>query len=159
MANNAAPVIRQIKILILPLLAAFLIGCTIPLTANPPPAGTQIDQLCIIDNPRLFSQNFRPELKRQIESYGIKTQLWTAYNPAGCRYWLDYTANWRFDFVPNLVYAELNLYEGQTKIAYAIFDDASPSFKRYGYGNASVKLTYLTQALVDKNWKDPNLDQ
>jgi hypothetical protein len=135
-----------------------LTACTVPLTAYPPQTDIKIDLLCIIDNPKLFSHNFRPELTRQIEAYGIKTQLWTAYNPDGCRYWLDYTANWGFNFVPTLVYAELNLYDRQTKIAYAIFDDAAPAWKHYGFGNASVKLTYLTQALFDKNWKDPNRD-
>jgi hypothetical protein len=131
--------------------ALALTGCTVPLTAYPPPAGTQIDQLCIIDNPKVFMKGFQPELKRQIETYGIKTQLWTDYNPEGCRYWLDYTANWRFDFAPNLVYAELNLYDRNTKIAYAIFDDLQPAWKHYGMGSAAVKLTYLTKALFEHN--------
>jgi hypothetical protein len=137
-------------------LLVLLNGCTVPLTVYPPPTNAQITELCIIDNPKVFMKGFRPELKRQIEAYGIKTQLWSGYNPEGCRYWLDYTANWRFDIVPNLVYAELNLYDQQNKIAYAIFDDLQIAWKHYGLGSAAVKLTYLTQALFDKNWKDPN---
>jgi hypothetical protein len=157
MTNNKNTVTRIVRTAC-GLLVVQLTACTVPLTAYPPSADTKIDLLCIIDNPKLFSQNFRPELKRQIEAYGIKTQLWTAYNPEGCRYWLDYTANWGFAFVPTLQYAELNLYDKQTKIAYAIFDDKAPAWRHYGLGNASVKLTYLTRALFDKHWKDPNRD-
>jgi hypothetical protein len=148
---------RLSKINIYLILSFSISGCSLPLTLNPPPANTQITELCIIDNPKVLMNGFYPELKRQIESYGIKTQHWTGYNPDGCRYWLDYTANWRWDLIMYLIYAELKLYDKQTLIGRAIFDNTG--FGPRHYGSADEKLNHLTQALFDKNWKDPNLDQ
>ena len=103
-----------------------------------------ITELCIINNPFVLMDGFLPELKKQIHSHGIKTQTWTAYNPDGCRYWLDYTANWRWDLIIYMIYADLKLYDQQTLIGEATFDNTSGLRQ---YGPADKKLKALTGPL------------
>jgi len=131
-------------------LAISLYGCTVPVRSTPPSPSIHITELCIIENPKVLMDGFLPELKSQITGYGIKTQLWSGYNPDGCRYWLSYTANWRFDLVPNMVYAELKLFDHTTLIGYAEFNDKEFAWAHYGIGRADKKLRYLTEALFAK---------
>lgn len=135
------------KILQFTVLTASLAGCSLPITIQAPPADTKISQLCIINNPKVLMHGFLPELKSQIKSHGISTQLWTAYNPKGCRYWLVYTANWRWDFAMVLVYADLKLYDHQLLIGRTVFDNIHPGINPFYYGPADEKLKALTEPL------------
>lgn len=135
------------RILIL-LTVLFMAGCALPVVIQPPAANIKITELCIVDNPKVLMDGFLPELKAQLKSYGIATQTWTAYNPEGCRYWLEYTANWRWDFAMIMEYAELKLYEHTTLIGYAEFNNRKPClFCSPQYGSAASKLKALTAPL------------
>lgn len=133
------------KLIQLSSLILVLAGCSLPIEIRPPPAATKITELCIINNPKVLMDGFLPELKKQIRNYGISTQTWTAYNPDGCRYWLEYTANWRWDLVMYLIYADLKLYDHQILIGEAVFDNTGFGPRRYGA--ASDKLKALTGPL------------
>ncbi len=137
---NALKQILQLSTLML-----LLASCALPIEIRPPPAGTKITELCIIDNPKVLMDGFLPELKKQIRSHGIKTQTWSSYNPDGCRYWLDYTANWKWDLVMYMIYADLKLYDRQTLIGEATFDNTGIGPRRYG--SADEKLKALTGPL------------
>lgn len=128
------------------ILIFLLTGCSPQVVIRPPPTAMKISELCIINNPKVLMDGFLPELKKQIRGYGIKTQTWTAYNPDGCRYWLDYTANWRWNFTLILSYAELTLYDRTTPIGSALFDSQPPQLVYY-YGSAAKKLKELTGPL------------
>lgn len=125
--------------------AVFLAGCIQPITIHPIPVDTKITQLCIVDNPKVFMSGFLPELKSQLHSYGIATQDWTGYNPEGCRYWLEYTANWRLNLIVSMYYAELKLYDKTALIAGATYDDRGFGF--HHEGSAAGKLKELTWPL------------
>lgn len=92
---------------------------------------------------------FLPELELQLKSYGISTFVYKTYDPDSCRYWLEYTANWHWDIIMYMNYAELNLYEHTTLIGRAVFDNTG--FGPQHYGSASGKLKALTEPLFGNN--------
>ena len=96
-------------------------------------------------------KGFLPELKSQLKSFGITTQTWSGYNPKGCRYWLEYTANWRWDLIMYMIYAELKLYDRTALIGYAEFDNTGIGPRHYS--SASDKLKALTEPLFTNNKK------
>lgn len=133
------------KILQIAALSASLAGCTHPVSIHRPEPYPPITKLCIINNPDVFGDGFLPALKSQLKSYGITTQTWTAYNPDGCRYWLEYTANWRLSLIVTLYYAELKLYDHTILIGGAVYDDTGFGF--HHEGSAEGKLKELTEPL------------
>lgn len=130
------------------ILALSLTGCTHPVTIHRPIPDVKITQICIIKNPDVFGEGFLPALKSQLKSYGISTQTWTAYNPDGCQYWLEYTANWRLNFIVSMYFAELKLYNHTTLIGGAIYDDTGFGF--HHEGGAEGKLKQLTEPLFSQ---------
>jgi len=124
-------------------------GCALPIVINPPPVDVQITQLCIIRNPKVLMKGFLPELEAQIKSHGITTFVYTAYDPERCQYWLDYTANWHWDFLMYMNYAELNLYDHTALIGRAVFDNTGIGPQHYG--SAPDKLKALTVPLFARH--------
>ncbi len=141
--------ITSIRLLNITILSLLLTGCALPIYVKPLPPKTQISRLCIIYNPKVLMDGFLPELKSQIESYGIETAVYQEFNRAECPYWLEYTANWRWDFVMYLIYAEINVYDHWTIIGSAVFDNTQIGPRHYGA--AKDKLKALTQPLFANN--------
>jgi len=140
-------IIKNIKIATVALL---LTGCNPAVFIQPPLSDINVTELCIINNPKVIRSGFLPELRSQIGSYGIKTQLWTSYNPEGCRYWLEYTANWGWGALGSYMnYADIKLYEKKTLIGTATYEsDQSDSMQ---YASADEKLRLLTKGLFAKH--------
>ncbi len=72
-------------------------GCASPVTRiNPIPVTEHISQLCIKENKKVFSDDFLPEVRSQIEERNIKTQLLEPNIP--CEYIMSYDAQWSWDW-------------------------------------------------------------
>ncbi|WP_019867194.1 hypothetical protein [Methylovulum miyakonense] len=74
-----------------------LVACASPVTkVEPVPATETIAQLCIKENPKVFMEDFLPEVRQQIEEHGIKTGLLSP--DSICNYVLSYDAQWSWDW-------------------------------------------------------------
>ena len=101
-----------------------LAGCSISTTVKPV-ANEKISQLCIMENQGVLMDGFLPELKTQVESYGIKAPSYAQALPADCVYHMEYSANWQWDLAMYLSYAELKVYKGNGMIGEAVYDARS----------------------------------
>ncbi|WP_446812047.1 hypothetical protein ACH50O_10960 [Methylomonas sp. 2BW1-5-20] len=75
----------------------FLSACASPVTRiEPVPAAETISHLCIKENEKVFSDDFLPEVRSQIEEHNIRTEL---FKPeVSCDYILSYDAQWSWDW-------------------------------------------------------------
>lgn len=126
-----------------------LSGCSISTTIKP--VDSKISSLCILRNPKVLMDGFLPELKTQIEQYNISTIIVDDYSNSECKTKLEYTANWRWDIVMYLSYAELNVYENSTLLGRAIYDARWGSGRPDKFGPTANKLKTLTNPLFKKN--------
>jgi hypothetical protein len=75
----------------------FLAACASPVSkVEPVPATEIISQLCIKENPKVFMEDFLPEVRQQIEERNIKTEILSPN--LKCNYILTYDAQWSWDW-------------------------------------------------------------
>ena len=106
--------------LALVLAAVLPAACTI--TSEVRPVEAPIREVCIQDNPRVHMHGFGEEVRAQIAAKGITTRVFEGALPADCRFTVDYTANWRWDYAMFLHYAEINVYDRGAGIGRAVYD-------------------------------------
>lgn len=115
-------------------------GCSISTNVKPVPI--KISDICIENNPAVFMDGFLPELRSQIESHDIKTRVFDDVMTKDCLYQLEYTANWSWDIVMWLTYAELKVYENESRqtIGEAIYDARIGGGRPDKFGPTANKL-------------------
>jgi hypothetical protein len=126
-----------------------LSGCSISTTVKP--IETQISNLCIKQNPKVFMDGFLPELKTQIEQHNIRTIIVDEFSKAECTNKLEYTASWAWDLAMYLTYAELNVYENTTLIGQATYDARWGGGRLDKFGSTANKLKTLVDPLFNKS--------
>lgn len=132
-------------------LLTMLNGCSISTAVKP--IEKQISNICIENNPDVLMDGFLPELKSQIEQHNISTVVVTnlGKSKSECSHKLEYTANWMWDMIMYLTYAELNVYEGTTLIGNAIYDARFGGGRLDKFGSTASKLKTLTEPLFKNN--------
>lgn len=128
-----------------------LSGCSISTTVKP--VQQQISKLCIKNNPSLFMEGFLPEIKKQIEQKEIPTQVVDKYEKNNCPQILEYTANWRWDIVMYLYYAELKVYEDNQLLGLAVYDAKWGGARLDKFGTTSGKVEPLINELFKNQIK------
>jgi hypothetical protein len=133
--------------LLLPLALLTLSGCSISTTVKP--VEVKISEICIKNNPAVLMDGFLPELQAQIESHHIKTKIFDDVLRKDCPYQLEYVANWRWDIVMWLMYAELKVYENDSRktIGEAVYDAKWGGGRPDKFGPAANNLKTLTDTL------------
>lgn len=126
--------------------AAVLAGCSITSTIRSV-AGEPITMVCIRQNPAVHMAGFLPELQSQIEGLGIKTRVFEGEPPAGCKYLLEYVANWQWDLAMYLSFAELRVYRDRNLIGEAVYNARHGGARLDKFGPTSSKLKGLTEEL------------
>lgn len=137
------------RLLIAVMLAGLLGGCAINIKVNPVTPG-RITTLCILHNPDILANDFEPMIQEMIADRGIQTILAESPLPQDCRHRMEYTANWRWDIVMYLVYAEFRVYEDIDQIGLAQYSARSGGARLDKFGTAKGKVEPLMDRLFGK---------
>ena len=105
------------KILLTILMIAFLTSCT-SIKVQEIASSLELSHVCIEDNPKVIVKDYIPVVRRGFIRHGITTEMYLGQLPSHCEFYLRYTALRRWDMSPYLSHAELQLYQGQRKVAY-----------------------------------------
>ena len=127
------------------LLALALSGCSI--TKSIDPIKAEITQVCVLDNPKVFMDEFQPELQRQIEEKGFPTKVYSGARPADCSHHLEYTANWQWDMAMYLTYAEFRVYDRMGLAGQAVYNARNGGGRLDKFGRTAEKIRPLLDEL------------
>jgi hypothetical protein len=117
-------------------------ACT-SVTVRRPDSNLAIKHVCIQENPKVWVSDFLPVLKDGFTRHGIATTIYSGTTkPAGCEYFLSYTALQSWDFAPYLSHAELWLEKDGRQIGYA-------EYHLIGKGGFSLMKWEGTKAKMD----------
>lgn len=93
-----------------------------------PVAMLEVKRICIIENPRV-KFDFLGAYRRALEERGFQVEVFPEPAPLSvCPVISRYTANWRWDLVLYLAYAELRVYNNQQPAGRAVFNARSSRF-------------------------------
>lgn len=130
------------------MLAATLVGCTITTKIDPIPA-EGIRSVCIRENQEVWSKEFLPALVKQLEQRAIATKVIADGTSASdCRHYLEYVANWSWDLVVYLVYADIRIYDEHQLIGRATYDARGGYERLDKFGRTETKLAEIMAQLL-----------
>lgn len=109
------------KISVAALCVLSLSACTTVNVQKVDTAAHKIEQVCIIENPKVAVSDFLQVLESGFQRHGIQTSVQRGRVPESCEYTLTYTAKRGWDLKPFLNMAELSLKKGNTNIASAVY--------------------------------------
>ncbi len=121
------------------------IGC-IHTQVNPAPA-QKIEQICIIENPKVIRPRVMQYIDEALKSQGIETAIYRASTP-DCAYTIQYTARYRWDFVLYLAYAKFTLYGGDQVLGFAEYDAWEAGLALTKFGTDKSKIEPLLHDLL-----------
>lgn len=133
------------KISVAALCVLGLSACTTVKVQKVDTAAHPLEQVCIVENPKVAVADFLQVLEDGFQRHGIQTSVHRGQIPESCEYTLTYTATRGWDFKPFLNMAELRLRKGKTNVASASY--------RHGGGLALNKWASTQEKL------DPVIDQ
>lgn len=90
-----------------------------------------IQQICIVNNPKVLVTDFVPVVQKRLQHHGIASRVVEGSEAAACAYQLHYSAKRSWDFTPYMSWAELKLYQNEVLIANA-------EYKLVGKGGLSL---------------------
>lgn len=96
----------------------FLSSCT-AVNVSQLDASYQLRHVCIEENPKVIVGEFLGVVEDGFQDHSITTEIFSGEKPSHCTNHLTYTALQSWDFSPYLSHAELRLFEGNKRIAYA----------------------------------------
>lgn len=112
------------------LVAALALGLGACATKQVSPVGGAIEvkRICVIENPRV-RLDFLVSYKKALEERGLHVEVFpeTAHLSI-CPVTTQYTANWRWDMVLFLAYADLQIYNDGRTAGRAVFDARGSRF-------------------------------
>lgn len=130
---------------------ALLASCSI--TTEVRPVTVPIPFLCIQENPDVWSKEFLPELRSQLDRHQIKTDVFRSQDPpSACSYVLKYTANWSWDLAVYLEFADVWILDVTGKypreVARATYDARYGGLRIDKLGQTKTKLERLIDQLL-----------
>ena len=90
-----------------------------------------IQQICIVNNPKVLVTDFVPVVQQRLQHHGIVSRVVEGSEASACAYQLHYSAKRSWDFTPYMSWAELKLYQNEVLIANA-------EYKLVGKGGLSL---------------------
>ena len=90
-----------------------------------------IQQICIVNNPKVLVADFVPVVQQRLQHHGIVSRVVDGSEASACAYQLHYSAKRSWDFTPYMSWAELKLYQNEVLIANA-------EYKLVGKGGLSL---------------------
>jgi hypothetical protein len=95
-----------------------LAGCT-SIKVTPLDRSYELSHVCIENNEKVIVSDFVGVIEDSFKDHSISTELYSGETPVHCKYILKYTALQSWDMALYLSHAELRLFKGNTRIAYA----------------------------------------
>ena len=92
-------------------------GCT-NRTITPVDSSTELDYVCIEENPKVIVPGFLSVLRNGFHRHDIDTRVYSGEMPKECEYVVTYTALRTWDFTPYLSHAEIRIRKDRKQIAY-----------------------------------------
>ena len=90
-----------------------------------------IQQICIVNNPKVLVKDFVPVVQKRLQHHGIVSRVVEGSEAEKCAHQLRYSAKRSWDFTPYMSWAELKLYQNEVLIANA-------EYKLVGKGGLSL---------------------
>lgn len=135
------------KIMLL-ILTMFMAACTNVQVKEIDPS-LQISHVCIQNNPKVLVAEFIPVVRNGFERHGITTEVYNKVKPHHCEYYLTYTALKDLNFAKHLHHAELQVYRGVNRIAYAEYRlTGKGGFSQNKWGSVESKMDPVIDQLL-----------
>ena len=130
-------------------------GCTIQTNVQSIVPNQPIEEICILENPKVAISDFLPVIQEGIQRNGFQSRVFREI-PHTCTYVLEYIAFQKWDFKPFMSEAEIRLYHAQEVIGHASYKLPSGIFGGGGanpakWNSTKEKLDPLLDALF-KNY-------
>jgi hypothetical protein len=122
-------------------------GCTITTHVEPVPERV-IPSVCVQENGAVWSKEFLPTLREQLGRHGIETTVFQGERPPGCRYHLEYEAQWKWDMAVYLAFTDIRLYEDGVLIGRGTYDARGGSGRLDKFGRGDEKLARLLDEVL-----------
>jgi hypothetical protein len=111
---------------------------------------TDISRVCIRKNPAVLMSGFVTELRTQLEAKGMRVEIHDDPLPLDCRHWLEYSANWRWDWTMYPVFIDLRMHDGNTVIGQATYDARDGGARPDKWIRTTGKLKGLVDGLFPR---------
>jgi hypothetical protein len=134
------------RITVLAIVAATTTGCSISKTIDPVKAA-KVSQICILDNPKVLMDGFKPEVEQQLQAMSYQTRTYTGVRPSECSHHMEYTANWQWDMAMYLSYAEFRVYDAQGIAGSATYNARNGGGRLDKFGPTAEKIRPLLMQL------------
>ncbi|WP_051940371.1 Sbal_3080 family lipoprotein [Stenoxybacter acetivorans] len=121
-------------------------GTTQPLAEG---KANQINNVCIVKNPKVMVSGFTDVLQQRLQYHGIASTLVDNADTAACPYQLTYTARRTWNGQMRMARAELRLWENQQQIAFAEYKNLSRSSNGIN-DTVAEKMNPIIDALLNK---------
>ena len=110
-----------------------------------------IQQICIVNNPKVLVTDFVPVVQKHLQHHGIVSRVVEGSEAEKCAYQLHYSAKRSWDFTPYMSWAELKLYQNEVLIAnaeYKLLDKGGLSVTKWQ--SVETKMTPVIDQLFAK---------
>ena len=126
-----------------------LCGCAIVQNIHPVSSHHRIDKIYIVENHAVLMNAFLPELQKQVEALGIKTEIVQPGQklPSGA-YTLEYTANWNWTVAETLVYFNARVKYKEEVIGSVTYDCRGGVASPDKFGHTADKIHPLLRKLL-----------
>jgi hypothetical protein len=121
-------------------------GCSISQQVDPVPR-LETRNICIIENPDV-REGFLQVYRSALDSKGFQTKmLKESALPDDCPVTSKYTANWRWDLLLYLAFADITVYANGSKVGRALYDSLAGGGNFAKFINAENKIRELVDLL------------
>lgn len=123
-----------------------LFGCSISQQVDPV-ARIETRNICIIENPDV-REGFIEVYRSALGSKGFQTKMLTKWAlPDDCPVTSSYTANWRWDVLLYMAFADITVYSDGARVGRAVYDSLGGSGNPAKFINADHKIRELVELL------------
>ena len=123
-----------------------LFGCSISQQVDPVPR-METQNICIIENPDV-RVGFIEAYRSALDSKGFQTKmLMKSSLPDDCPVTSTYTANWRWDLLFYMAFADITVYTNGLRVGRAVYDSLGGSGNPAKFINAENKIRELVDLL------------
>lgn len=130
------------------LLLIIITGCTAT-QVTPLDKSYNVSHVCIEDNPKVIVGGFAQTTSDIFQDHGITTEMFSGQRPDHCDFKLTYTALRSWDLSPYLSHAELRLFKGNERIAYAEYHlRGGGGFALNKWASVESKMTPVVNELL-----------
>lgn len=119
-------------------LVSLVSGCSINKRIDPVPK--KLGSLCVEKNEDIFMSDYLGTLEKELASLNVPAKTVAPSESSKCQDVLRYKANWKWDFVMFLQYANFSVFRGDNRIGYGEYNAAGGGFNPSKWGSTEEKI-------------------